>query len=82
MRRALALLAVFGLAVVSCGDDGASSPSTTVSTASSTAPSTAVQPGGEAPEALQLSAPLVGGGTIDLTQYAGTTVALWFWAPT
>ena len=36
----------------------------------------------EAPEALQFSARLVGGGELDLRQYAGTTVALWFWAPT
>jgi hypothetical protein len=36
----------------------------------------------EAPEALQFSAPLVGGGDIDFTQFAGRTVALWFWAPT
>ena len=36
----------------------------------------------EAPEALQFAAPLAGGGTLAFTQYAGTTLALWFWAPT
>lgn len=35
-----------------------------------------------APDALQFTAPLVGGGSLDFTQYAGKTVALWFWAPT
>jgi hypothetical protein len=35
-----------------------------------------------APEALQFTAPMVGGGDIDFTQYAGQTVAMWFWAPT
>jgi hypothetical protein len=36
----------------------------------------------QAPEALQFAAPMVGGGEIDFTQYAGQTIALWFWAPT
>ena len=36
----------------------------------------------DVPEALQFSAPLIGGGEIDLREYAGRTVALWFWAPT
>jgi hypothetical protein len=31
--------------------------------------------------ALDLTAPAVGGGTVDLRDYAGSTVALWFWAP-
>jgi ABC-type phosphate transport system substrate-binding protein len=30
---------------------------------------------------LELTAPLVGGGELDLGQYAGSPVALWFWAP-
>lgn len=47
------------------------------------APATdAAAPAPAAPEALQFTAPLVGGGTIDFTQFAGRTVALWFWAPT
>ncbi len=36
----------------------------------------------EAAEVLQFIAPLVGGGELDFRQFAGTTVALWFWAPT
>ncbi len=35
-----------------------------------------------APSALQFSAPAVGGGAIDFTQFAGKPVVLWFWAPT
>ena len=36
----------------------------------------------EAAEVLQFVAPLVGGGELDFRQFAGATVALWFWAPT
>lgn len=36
----------------------------------------------EAPEVLRFAAPLLGGGSLDFTQYAGRTVAMWFWAPT
>ncbi|MDO8392725.1 MAG: hypothetical protein Q7V57_19795 [Actinomycetota bacterium] len=75
MRRVLASLAVLGVVLAGCGNEG-SRPS------SSAAPPATASANGEAPEALQLTAPLVGGGTIDLAQYAGTTVALWFWAPT
>ena len=45
-------------------------------------PGDTAQPASEVPEALQFAAPLVGGGSLDFSQYAGTTVALWFWAPT
>ncbi len=33
------------------------------------------------PEALKFSAPLVGGGDIELSTLAGRPVLLWFWAP-
>jgi peroxiredoxin len=33
------------------------------------------------PDALQFTAPLVGGGTLDLASLAGPPVLLWFWAP-
>lgn len=36
----------------------------------------------EAPEVLQFAAPLLGGGSLDFTEFAGRTVAMWFWAPT
>ncbi len=34
------------------------------------------------PEALQFTAPLVGGGTFDGTASAGRPTVFWFWAPT
>lgn len=33
------------------------------------------------PAALQFSAPLVGGGEIEMGEFAGRPVLLWFWAP-
>jgi peroxiredoxin len=33
------------------------------------------------PDALKFSAPLIGGGEIDLATLAGPPVVLWFWAP-
>lgn len=38
-------------------------------------------PSADAPEALRFSAPTVGGGTLDLASFAGSTVLFWFWAP-
>lgn len=35
----------------------------------------------DVPEILQVSAPLVGGGGIDLADYADRPLLLWFWAP-
>jgi hypothetical protein len=43
---------------------------------------TGATPNASAPAALQFSAPSVGGGAIDFTQFAGAPVVLWFWAPT
>jgi hypothetical protein len=34
-----------------------------------------------APAALQFTAPLVGGGDIEMATLAGRPVLLWFWAP-
>jgi hypothetical protein len=34
------------------------------------------------PDSLQFTAPLVGGGSFDGAAFAGTPLALWFWAPT
>jgi hypothetical protein len=45
-------------------------------------PSDETTPSGAAvPAALQFSAPLVGGGEIELGALAGRPVLLWFWAP-
>ncbi len=94
MRPALTLAAALTL-LVGCADGGAepsagTSPAapTTATAAGSAAPTTSPAPGAtegtpvSVPDALQFSAPLVGGGTLDMAAYAGTTVALWFWAPT
>lgn len=34
------------------------------------------------PDVRDVTAPVVGGGTIDLAAYDGQPLALWFWAPT
>ena len=93
MRRRLAPLCLVGLVLAACGsgDDGAdpgtSAPATPAPATSAPAPG--AEPStdagsavvADAPEALQLSAPLVGGGDIELTTLAGRPVLLWFWAP-
>jgi len=97
MRRT-PLAAVFAVALAvptACGADTAlpAAGSTTATTPTTlapidgAAPTTTVDagdlgPAREVPAALDFSAPLVGGGELDLRQFAGTTVALWFWAPT
>lgn len=50
-------------------------------TAAPTGGSDAPAPVGAVPAALDFSAPLVGGGTIELGASAGRPVLLWFWAP-
>jgi hypothetical protein len=89
MRRLLIATALAGLLISACGDDtrtgnaGATSPSVSTSPASTVPPETASpDQAASAPEALQFSAPVVGGGELDLRSYAGQTVAFWFWAPT
>jgi hypothetical protein len=51
------------------GDDTTSEPAPT-------------EPAVVVPEALQFSAPLVGGGTFDGAAAAGKPTVFWFWAPT
>jgi hypothetical protein len=79
-RRFTFVLLTALLAATACGgDDSAESPSP--------APTRSVsesQPGGGAgvvPDALRFRAPLVGGGEVDLSTFAGRPVVLWFWAP-
>ena len=82
--RRLLLCVIGALALVACGDDSVQSPAAAdasvanppAATAGSSAATSAV------PATLAFTAPQVGGGTIDLSQYAGTPVLLWFWAPT
>lgn len=72
------LLCVIGVTVLAaCGDDSivrpASAPSPVVTEASNS---------GAIPDSLAFSAPRVGGGSINMADYAGKPVLLWFWAPT
>lgn len=88
-RRALPVLAATLL--VACGgsdDDAGSTPATDAPATSAPEPTAAAEPTGTAdpnaaavPAALQFSAPLVGGGEIEMGALAGRPVLLWFWAP-
>lgn len=73
------------LLLAACGDATAESKvadgGATTEVASKAADPEGTDTAGAA-EVLQFSAPLVGGGELDFRQFAGTTVALWFWAPT
>lgn len=60
---------------------GDTAPGDTSAPAPDTTPGDSA-PAVEAPAALQFTAPAVGGGEIDFTEYAGRSVVLWFWAPT
>jgi hypothetical protein len=83
IRRAAALLAAAALVTSACGGDGAtSSPAPTpVATAAAATGGAQVTAGAGAPDALRFTAPLVGGGEVDLAGYAAQPVLLWFWAP-
>jgi ABC-type glycerol-3-phosphate transport system substrate-binding protein len=75
--RRLLLGAISLLALSACGNDSVQSPA---ANPAATAPAASATQ--SAPDTLAFTAPRVGGGTIDLAQYAGTPVLLWFWAPT
>ena len=77
--RRLLLCTLSVLALSACGSDITQSPAATGPSATSVTASAAPH---VVPDALAFSAPTVGGGTIDLAQYAGTPLLLWFWAPT
>ncbi|MEM9515706.1 MAG: hypothetical protein AAGA42_12695 [Actinomycetota bacterium] len=50
--------------------------------AATAAPAPTDAPAPPAPQALQFSAPLVGGGTIDpAAEFTGKPTLMWFWAP-
>ena len=78
------LLCAMGVIVLSaCGDDRVQPPAANppaVSAPAATSVSAATEAG--VPESLAFTAPRVGGGVIDMAQYAGTPVLVWFWAPT
>ncbi|MEO7369525.1 MAG: hypothetical protein ABI949_05935 [Ilumatobacteraceae bacterium] len=80
MRRVL-VGAISVMLLSSCGAAGSqSSPQPTAAppTTSASNPTSLAT----VPQSLAFSAPRVGGGTIDLADYAGKPVLLWFWAPT
>jgi hypothetical protein len=69
------------------GAPGTEAPSPAQSAPATAAPgSSAPPPATEAPvavpAALDFTAPLVGGGQIEMGSLAGRPVVLWFWAPT
>ncbi|MEO8266752.1 MAG: hypothetical protein ABI706_14715 [Ilumatobacteraceae bacterium] len=81
------LLCLVGVALLAaCGDNAAySSEGTTPAVGAAVgAPSTTPVASNRTavPESLAFSAPRVGGGTINLADFAGKPVLLWFWAPT
>ena len=68
------------LALGACGDPAGQAPA-----AQAPAVATDIAEGGSAtavPESLAFTAARVGGGTVNLGDYAGRPVLLWFWAPT
>jgi hypothetical protein len=77
------LLCLTGAVVLSaCGDNSVQqdAPAAVATPAAATAPATATVTA--VPDSLAFSAPLVGGGTLDFADYAGTPLLVWFWAPT
>jgi hypothetical protein len=81
------LLSVVGVALLAaCGDNTSFSSEGSipaVGAAVGAPDSTAAASGRSAvPESLAFTAPRVGGGTIDMADFAGKPVLLWFWAPT
>jgi hypothetical protein len=67
--------------LVACGGDGSSSDATTVPSDADAPAPTGSPTGAAVPEALQFTAPLLGGGDIEMAALAGRPVLLWFWAP-
>ena len=90
-RRIVFFAGLLAIAGASCAIDeqvaevNQSSTSLTVSTLPSTTPlsaapdSSPVEPA--VPEVFDWTAPLVGGGLINLAGYSDRAVVLWFWAP-
>jgi hypothetical protein len=81
--RRLLLCVIVAATLAACGNASSQqtpSASPVVAPAATTA-TPALAPAG-VPQSLAFSAPRVGGGTVDLSDYAGKPVLLWFWAPT
>ena len=84
-RSIFLLLVLFGSACASSVEPGETGGAGSLDRERSDVAATSVSgvPGGPAavPEILEFQAPLVGGGTFDAAELAGTPVAIWFWAP-
>jgi len=93
VRRLPIVAAGLALVLAACGgsstDDGAAPADSAAVAPAPTPPVQADQPADEpatdaptaVPAALDFSAPLLGGGEIEMGAFAGRPVLLWFWAP-
>jgi hypothetical protein len=70
------------MALGACGDPAGQSPAAQAPTETGAAKTGATGAAAAVPDSLAFSAARVGGGTVDLGDYAGRPVLLWFWAPT
>jgi hypothetical protein len=70
------------IALGACGDPAGQSPAAQAPTETGAAKTEATGAAAAVPDSLAFSAARVGGGTVDLGDYAGRPVLLWFWAPT
>ena len=74
-RGGVALASVLlGLSVAACSSDGSSEPA-----GGDAAPAAEAADAGSG--VLEVSAPTIGDGELDLRQYEGKPLVLWFWAP-
>jgi hypothetical protein len=74
MRR-IATIVLGAVALVGCASGSSGSPAAPDAAASAAT-------SGATSDLLAFTAPIVGGGTLDLgSRFAGKPVALWFWAP-
>ena len=71
--------------LAACGDAALSSTAPTTPTAGAVGAPVSIAAASDrtvVPESLAFTAPRVGGGTINMADFAGKPVLLWFWAPT
>ncbi len=74
------LLGLLGVAALgACGDNSTTPPA--AAPTPSVASAVTVPGAASVADSLAFSAPRVGGGTINMADYAGKPVLLWFWAP-
>jgi hypothetical protein len=77
------VLATVAVACSSAGTTVADPPSSTAASpsASTVPPSRSVAGPTGVPEVLDFTAPSLGGGSVNGSDYVGKDVAIWFWAP-